>query len=112
MHAVRVSGIEEDLMIEQSIDVLTRRAALLGVGVGLPALAGPLAAGARKNKTKKIKKKAKNLQKCQNQVGQCEAVLLQACAGEQWCIDAQLPCCAALATCDLLGLYACINAHP
>jgi hypothetical protein len=105
-----VSGIEEDLMIEQSFDVLTRRAALLGVGAGVLALAGPLSAGAKKNKNKKIKKKAKK--KCQNQVGQCEAVLLQACAGEQSCIDAQLPCCVALATCDLLGLYACINAHP
>lgn len=58
-------------MTEPRFHSLTRRTSLFGLGAGALALAGQLTASARNTQGKKIKKKAR--QKCQSQVGQCEA---------------------------------------
>lgn len=94
-------------MTDQRFDALTRRTSLMGLGAGALALAGMLPASARNTQSKKIKKKAR--QKCQSQVGQCEAEVLEICADDQACIDRQLPCCPALATCNLFSFFACIS---
>ncbi len=94
-------------MTEQRFDAVTRRTSLFGLGGGALALAGMRPASARKSQGKKIKRKAR--QKCQSQVGQCEAEVRELCGDDQGCIDSQLPCCPALATCNLFSLFACIS---
>jgi hypothetical protein len=98
---------EEDVMTELQVDALTRRTSVFGLGAGMLALAGPLAASAKNTKSKKIKKKARK--KCQSQVGQCEAEVREVCGDDQTCVDAQLRCCPTLATCNLFSFFACLT---
>ncbi|MDQ2652938.1 MAG: hypothetical protein M3Z20_07820 [Chloroflexota bacterium] len=93
-------------MTERTFDTLTRRASLLGLGVGIAAFSSPLTAGAKKNKNKKIKKKAKK--KCQDQIPQCQAEIIALCQGNQSCLDAELPCCPTLADCNLIAFFGCL----
>lgn len=95
-------------MMTSSLAAITRRASL--VGVGLLALGAPLATEAKGNSKKKLKKKQRK--KCQSQVAQCEAEVIELCEGNQDCLDTQLPCCAELAACDLLALFTCIANAP
>jgi hypothetical protein len=98
---------EEDVMTEPHFDALTRRTSLFGLGAGMLTLASPLTARARNTRNKKIKKKARK--KCQSQVGQCETEVHETCEDSQACLDAQLPCCLTLATCNLVSFFACLT---
>jgi hypothetical protein len=103
-----MSSTKELTVTERTFDTLTRRASLLGLGVGIAAFSSPLAAGAKKNKNKKIKKKAKK--KCQDQIPQCQAEIIAICKGDQACIDTQSRCCPTLADCDLIAFFGCLTA--
>jgi hypothetical protein len=98
---------EEDVMTELHFDALTRRTSLFGLGAGMLTLASPPTTRAKNTKNKKIKKKARK--KCQSQVGQCETEVREMCGDYQACVDAQLPCCPTLATCNLVSFFACLT---
>jgi hypothetical protein len=102
-------------MEDVAFDAMTRRASLLSFGVaGLAAaFAGSLAAEAKNTAKKKLKKK--QLQKCQAQVGQCDANFTGNCEMSsetpeelQECLDLFLPCCEPLGTCDFIAFFACL----
>lgn len=102
-------------MDDVAFDTVTRRASLLSLGAtGLAAaFAGPLAAGAKNKAKKKLRKK--QLQKCQAQVGQCDAIFTTNCEASsenpdelQECLDTFLPCCALFSTCGFNAWRACL----
>jgi hypothetical protein len=83
-----------------TFDALTRRAALVTLGVaGLAALASPTA-----NAKSTTKKKAKK--KCQQQVGQCATYLTGVCSSRE-CPPELITCCDRLAVCDFARFQAC-----
>ena len=104
-------------MSQQHFDAFTRRAAesitrrgslaTLG-GAGLAAVFGnSLVAEAKKNKTKKLKKKFKKqlAAQCQAEITQCQT-FITANGGN----SAQFQCCNFLATCDFLTTLNCVVA--
>jgi hypothetical protein len=80
----------------------------------LLALAGAALAGstmtsvdAASKAGKKAKQKARA--RCRQQVAQCEAAILERCAdGGDDCADFAIPCCASLATCDVIATLECM----
>jgi hypothetical protein len=103
-------------MVDDAFAAMTRRTSLVSLGAtGLvAAFAGAVTAEA-KNSGKKSKRKAQ--QKCQNQVGACEAYITAYCEevneGDpdliQICLDERLRCCQPLATCDADTFMLCIG---
>ena len=122
-------------MYEQTVDVLSRRAAasmsrrgsLLSLGGALAAaIAAPSLAQAKKKNAKKDKKKAKRKaqqraaeqaenqanQVCQSQVEGCRTLVVDLCEGQGNECLAAANCCSSLGACDVTGFFACVDALP
>jgi hypothetical protein len=108
-------------MNEQTVEVLSRRAASISRRGSLLSLGGALAAAAvpslaEANKSKKGKKKAKKKAAeraeneanliCQSQVAGCRARVLAACDGS--ICPTLADCCSSLGACDFNGFFACL----
>ena len=92
-------------MDTQAFDALTRRASLVTLGAaGLAALVAPIAADAKKKRSKKgdVNKR------CKQQVAAWTAFVPALCGDGPNC-DALIACGAQLAVCDFTGFLVCIN---
>lgn len=102
-------------MTDRIVAALSRRASLLTLGAaGTVAAFAPLTADARKkknrnkNQNKKVNKKAR--QKCQNQIEQCNDLVIAQCGEEnEECIAEGLVCCEFLSDCNFTGFLGCLT---
>jgi hypothetical protein len=93
----------------RSSPISRRRAALMTLGAGgLAVLAHPITTDAR-NKRKKKRNKGDVFKRCKKQVGQCLDFFLDLCEDDLECQAVIEVCCASLGTCDLNGLFVCID---
>jgi hypothetical protein len=95
-------------MNSRFFDGWTRRTSLAGLGAaGLLALGSSLATARNENRNRKNKIDKKARQKCQKQVGPCNAVLEDECGNDPDC----LACCEFAGRCDFAGFIDCLESQ-
>jgi hypothetical protein len=94
-------------MNDMSFDLLTRRASFMALGTAglVAAVVNPIAAEAKRKKTKK-KWDVNKL--CKKQVGSCTTLVTSLCAGQADCL-ALFGCCPILGSCDITGFLTCFT---
>ena len=96
-------------MNDLHFDNLTRRASLTPLGGGgLVALASPVRAAAKGNKSKN-RKGSSAKKRCMTQVAQCTDFSTAACAGDPACAATFQPCCSPAGQCDFTGFITCLQ---